>query len=136
MHFQQLQQRLASCSQASCSYAARPAAQCSQQRRSTYASRHASITRRHRSGHTCRAIDDDDSTAAEQIALDTRQDTVYDKMTFASNTTPDYDDPQWVEKVGDWQDFWYNTEDEDLGFDDDELSQAERSELSLERARE
>jgi hypothetical protein len=57
-------------------------------------------------------------------------------MTFASNTTPDYEDPQWVEKIGDWEDFWYSTEDEDLGFDDDELSQAEKSELSLERARE
>jgi hypothetical protein len=57
-------------------------------------------------------------------------------MTFSSNTTPDYDDPQWVEKVADWEEFWYSTKDEDLGFDDDELSQADRSELSLERARE
>lgn len=136
MAFQQLQQRLASCSQASCSYAARPAAFRSQQTSSTNGSRHTKLNlQQYRSRQACRAADgDDDSTAAAQIALDPRNDTVYDRMTFATNITPDYEDPQWVERVDDWEEFWYSTEDEELDADED-LSPAERSEQSLERAR-
>jgi hypothetical protein len=55
-------------------------------------------------------------------------------MTFSTNITPDYEDPQWVERVDDWEEFWYSTEDEELDADED-LSPAERSEQSLERAR-
>jgi hypothetical protein len=55
-------------------------------------------------------------------------------MSFATNSAPDYEDPQWVEGVDDWEEFWYSTEDEELDADED-LSQGERSEQSLERAR-
>lgn len=136
MAFQQLQHRLASCSQASCSYAARPAAFRSQHKRSRHGLSHTDSHLQYRSRQACRAADgDDDSKAAAQIALDPRNDTVYDRMSFATNSTPDYDDPQWVERVDDWEEFWYSTEDEELDADED-LSPGERSEQSLERARE
>lgn len=161
MHLQQLQQRLASSSQASCSYAAaRPAAAAAVPlhrgtRSAPVLQRSPPAPHRQLVKHVCRAAaaapaedggdDADDSSsnslelaAAEQpqqIALDPRNDTVYDSMTFASNTTPDYDDPYWVEKVDDWEEFWFSTEGEELEFEED-LSPAERSEASLERARE
>jgi len=55
-------------------------------------------------------------------------------MTFASNATPDYEEPNWAERVEDWEDFWYNAEDEELDLAED-LTPAERCEASLERAR-
>lgn len=69
------------------------------------------------------------------MALDPSNDTVYDRMSFASNRTPDYEDPHWVEQVEDWEDFWYNPEDDELDTEEG-LSTAARSEQSLERARE
>lgn len=135
MAFQQLQQRLASGSQASCSYAARPAAYRCQRSRNAHAPRYETLSVKSRSKQACRATGDDDDSTAAQIPLDPRQDTVYDRMTFASNSTPDYEDPQWVERIDDWEGFWYGTEEDDLDFDED-LTPGERSEQSLERARE
>jgi hypothetical protein len=58
-------------------------------------------------------------------------------MTFASTATPDYEDPQWVEKIDDWQGFWYGTEEDELALQlDEDITPGERSEASLQRARE
>lgn len=75
--------------------------------------------------------------AAAEMALDPRNDTVYDRMTFSSTATPDYDDPHWVEKIDDWEGFWYGTEEDELALQlDEDMTPGERSEASLERARE
>lgn len=69
--------------------------------------------------------------------MDARNDTVYDRMTFHSTATPDYDDPQWVEKVDDWEAFWYGSEEDELALQlDEDMTTGERSEASLQRARE
>lgn len=133
---QQLQQRLASSSQASCSRRGPPASLHS----SRHAPRHKVSRSTFRSRQACRATDNEEDTslaAAAQLALDPSNDTVYDRMTFASTATPDYEDPQWVEKIDDWEGFWYGTEEDELALQlDEHITPGERSEASLQRARE
>eukprot|EP00879_Flechtneria_rotunda_P021333 GHRR01022483.1.p1 GENE.GHRR01022483.1~~GHRR01022483.1.p1 ORF type:complete len:329 (+),score=83.13 GHRR01022483.1:801-1787(+) len=127
----QLQQRLASGSQASCSYAARPT-RCSRTHQPACPARQQIYNlSSKRLRQVCRAVEIEE---AEEIELDTEQDTIYDRMPKLANIYPDYDDPEWISKVGDWEEFWYATEDV-LEMDDEDIDPIERSIESLSRAR-
>jgi hypothetical protein len=70
--------------------------------------------RRHLGG-VCRAVDADEH---EELEIDERNDTVYDRVVEMTNLYPDYNDPDWTSKIKDWDEFWYESEDI-LGLDDE-----------------
>eukprot|EP00775_Hariotina_reticulata_P004394 gene4394-4647_t len=111
----QLQQRLASGSQASSSSRCQPTPCKRYCLPAVSASVTAASNRRRQWAHLCRAVEADEF---EELEIDERNDTVYDRVVEMTNLYPDYDDPDWISKVKDWNEFWYESEDI-LGLDDE-----------------
>lgn len=125
-----LQQRLASGSQASCSYIIRPV----QSRRAGPAVVAVPLKQlscqRCRPSHVCRVAEVDE---AEELELQEMPDTPYERMVDVNNIYPDFEDPEWAERVTDWEEFWHE-DDDVLGLDDEDPNAPEVGAEKLERA--
>uniref|UniRef100_A0A383WNE2 Uncharacterized protein n=1 Tax=Tetradesmus obliquus TaxID=3088 RepID=A0A383WNE2_TETOB len=130
----QLRQRLASSSQASCSYAARPFV--ARPRRSTTsaaAPRHQTQLRRSIS-QICRAAELDELDEEDDLEQDPSQgDNPYERMVDINNVYPDYEDEAWVSRVTNWEEFWYESEDI-LDIEEEDASPADQSMQAINRA--
>eukprot|EP00882_Tetradesmus_deserticola_P021206 GHRQ01022955.1.p1 GENE.GHRQ01022955.1~~GHRQ01022955.1.p1 ORF type:complete len:265 (+),score=96.00 GHRQ01022955.1:162-956(+) len=134
----QLQQRLASNSQASCCSAARPLVV--RPRRSTAPAaplKHSKQCKRPilQVCHVAELDQVDDEDELEEDPSQAEMDNPYDRMVDINNVYPDYEDEEWVSRVTNWEEFWYGSEDVlDLDDDDGDVSAADQSMLAYNRA--
>lgn len=128
----QLRQRLVSGSQASCSYTPRPfvfqprrinAAAAARQQHRSYSSR---------PRHVCRVAEVDEADEVDE--LDLSKDNPYERMVDLNSVYPNYEDEEWVSKVTNWEDFWYENEDV-LDLVEEDVSPVEQSMAAVQRAR-
>lgn len=132
IHAFMLQQRLASGSQASCSYSSRPALR---SRATTAASAARSKQPKYptpRTSHLCRVAEVDAEETGE-MEMEELPDTPYEGMVDVNNIYPDYEDPDWVERVTNWEEFWHE-DDDALGIDDEDPNSPEVGVEKLQRA--
>lgn len=116
-----LQQRVASGSQASCSYISRPASRRRASPTVTPISQTHTSCSRHRPSHICQVAEVDE---AEELELQEMPDTPYERMVDINNIYPDYEDPDWAARVTDWEEFWHE-DDDILGLDDEDPNSPE-----------
>ncbi|KAF6258366.1 hypothetical protein COO60DRAFT_1126344 [Scenedesmus sp. NREL 46B-D3] len=130
----QLQQRLVSSSKASCSYAARPFV--AHSRRSTApaaAHKHPKQSTKP-SLQLCRVAELDEVDEEGELEQDPSQtDNPYDRMVDINNVYPDYEDEEWVSRVTNWEEFWYESEDI-LDMEDEDAFAADQSMQAINRA--
>lgn len=77
----------------------------------------------------------EDAELEDVLEEDEGEEDAYAEVINLNNRAPDFDDPQWAEKVTDWSEFWFNPEWEDDILElEDEHDAATISDMRLQRA--
>jgi hypothetical protein len=82
----------------------------------------------------CRVAEVEELDEDDELEQDPSQaDNPYERMVDVNNVYPDYEDEEWVSRVTNWEEFWYERDDI-LDLEDEDVSQADQSMQAINRA--